>query len=93
MVREFKKFIEELEKRGIEYTDRSDKNNLYKIDRIRFKYEGYEWSVINGYGTYGGFISFDANNQGLLEIWKIYSGEEPIGFLRCHEAVEIIFGD
>ena len=56
------------------------------------KLGGVLCSVINGYGSYGGFNSFEKENQGLLEIWadlKINAGS-PEGYLTADEIIKMV---
>ena len=48
-------------------------------------------SVINGYGTYGGYSVFEHSNKGLLEVMSgILNDGEPIGFLTADELIKIL---
>lgn len=89
MCNEMKKFRKELDKRGIAWEDKSDE----MIDRVHFYNRDQKWSVINGLGTYGGYLFDFQHNQDLLEIMQINSNEEPIGFLTAKQAIKIIIGD
>lgn len=44
-----------LDDKGIKWVDASTDDNLW-ICRTHFELNGFRWSVINGYGTYGGVI-------------------------------------
>lgn len=55
MVYEMLKLRELLTKNGIEWHDASTPPDYpLKFDRTLFEYKGFSWSVINGFGTYGG---------------------------------------
>ena len=41
------------------------------ICRTHFEVKGHEISVINGYGTYGGYGLFSKDNNGLLETKRL----------------------
>lgn len=77
---------------GIQWTDYSDRNYItYPICRTRFKINGFEYSVINGFGTYGGINVLTRRNQGLLEIMSDnINGGEPVGWLTATEVMEML---
>lgn len=61
------------------------------IWRTHFEVDGIEYSVINGFGTYGGFNSYTGHNLGLLECMTVKAnGGEPVGHLTAEEVMEII---
>lgn len=61
------------------------------IYRTHFEVHGYFWSVINGYGTYGGYDPYTGNNKGLLELMSdMVNGGEPIGCLTAEQICKII---
>lgn len=74
-----------LTNRGIKWSDRSDKPGFPLLDlaiyRTRFNHNGVEWSVISGFGTYGG-------DKGLLEV-MIGSGD-PVGHLTAADVVNLM---
>lgn len=76
-----------LDERGVKWADKSDKG-MYPIDRTHFYWKGYFVSVINGFGTYGGFSSFNPINNGLLEV--MIGESEPIGCLTADEVIQKI---
>ncbi len=58
------------------------------IYRTFFKFNGLEISVVNGYGTYGGYDPYTGDNSGLLEIWD---GEHDIeGWLTAEQIISIL---
>lgn len=64
-----------------------------KIARTHFEYKGIKVSVINGFGTYGGWAGANGaqkeeDNEGLLEV--MVSGSEPCGWLTAVEAIRFI---
>lgn len=51
------------------------------------------WSVIHGYGTYGGFSSIDAD-RGLLEVMSdAINNGEPIGWLTAERVMQYVKGE
>ena len=82
-----------LDQKKIEWDDNSEEfiKGMW-ICRTHFEYEDYFWSVINGMGTYGGYIhDYEKNNSNLLELWVECVNEgEPIGFLKAEEVIKYI---
>lgn len=79
-----------LDEEGIEWLDASDCDRLW-ICRTHFEINGFRWSVVNGYGTYGGSGPLSKNNQGLLELMCNYvNGGEPVGYLKAYDVIEYI---
>ena len=61
------------------------------IWRTHFEVDNIKYSVINGFGTYGGFNSFTGHNLGLLEcMTEKVNGGEPVGHLTAEEVIHII---
>lgn len=85
---EMQKLRKLLDDAGIKWSDCSTEGEL-SIERTHFEYKDEYWSVIHGFGTYGGY-SYWEEDRGLLEIWDGNEDEEPIGFLTAEEAFEII---
>ena len=54
------------------------------ITRTKYNYKGYEYSVICGYGTYGG-------DEGLLEVWIDRKGE-PTGWHTADDIIAMMKG-
>ena len=86
------KLRELLDNHKIEWVDISDEFNLVGggklgIDRIHFKVKGKKFSVINGFGTYGGY-TLGEENEGLLELYDFCS--EPIGYLTAEQVLKEI---
>lgn len=50
------------------------------IYRTNFTFKNIEFSVINGYGTYGGYDPFTDSNEGLLEIFDSETSEAKGNF-------------
>lgn len=84
---EMQKFRQLLDDVGIKWIDLSDNGGL-PIERTHFECNGNYWSVVHGYGTYGGWFSNIWTDRGLLEIRC--GNDEPIGFLTAEEAFEIV---
>ena len=90
MVPEMVKFRSLLEQNNIKWIDKSDEGF---IDRTHFYYRNYFFSVVNGFGTYGGINVLNGKNMGMLELMSNYvNGDEPIGPLTADEAIEIVLG-
>ena len=86
MCNEMIKLRKMLNDEGIEW---SDVSCLYflTINRTHFEHRKYHWSVINGYGTYGG-------DEGLLELMSnAVNGGEPIGYLTAEECMAYVRGE
>lgn len=93
MVEEMLRFRAMLTEQGIEWHDSSTPPEYpIQIDRTHFDYKGYAWSVINGFGTYGGIGIFrDKKNMGLLELMSnAVNGGEPVGFLTAEQAMKLV---
>ena len=89
MNEEMKKLRALLDAENIEWEDKSNNNSIYPICRTHFSYNGQRWSVIHGYGTYGGISAFNSVNAGLLECWVNCKGE-PEGFLTAEDVIQKI---
>ena len=93
---EMKKLRTMLDEKGIEWKDDSQEFPLAKgdtplcIHRTHFNYKGEAVSVINGWGTYGGFDYITEENQGLLEV--MVGWNDPIGCLTAEEVMKEVFG-
>jgi len=93
MVDEMLKLRELLTKNGIEWHDDSTPPDYpLQIDMTHFDYKGYAWSVINGFGSYGGIGIFrDKKNMGLLELMSAAVNDgEPIGYLTAEQAMKLV---
>ena len=95
MVSEMKKLRELLNNASIKWHDESEKSrNVFFMDRTHFWYRNYKWSVINGYGSYGGYDPFSNTNHGHLELMSnAINGGEPVEIETAEEAFKIIIGD
>lgn len=95
MTPEMNKLRRMLDAEKIEWHDASDKDvqDIYHIDRTHFDYRGYSWSVIHGYGSYGGISSWH-DDEGLLEMMSNGANDgDPIGWLNAEEVMEYVRGD
>ena len=63
------------------------------IYRTHFESDGYKYSVIYGYGTYGGYDPFNGDDPGLLEcMTEKANGGEPQGWLTAEQVMSIVNG-
>ena len=95
---EMQKLRKMLEKKEIEWHDNSEVMSESKewpmwICRTFFEYKGLKFSVINGFGTYGGWDganpgTTEDENMGLLEI--MIGDNEPVGWLKAEDIMEIL---
>ncbi len=93
MVSEMIKLRELLDKQGIEWHDSSTPPDYpFQIDRTYFDYKGASWSVINGFGTNGGYDSFHyKENMGLLELMSAaVNNGEPLGYLTANLVIKLV---
>jgi hypothetical protein len=58
------------------------------ICRTHFWVNGYHFSVINGHGSYGGYMLNDEKNQGLLEM--MIGNHEPTGYMTADDCIKEI---
>lgn len=111
MCEEMVKLREELDKRGIEWEDKSfivseeaiedaarkgigRKVADCSIYRTHFQVGEYFYSVIYGYGTYGGVDPCFAVDLELLEcMTEKTNGGEPVGWLTAEDVMAIVDGD
>lgn len=92
MTHEMKLFREMLDIENIEWHDASSQSFELPMDRTHFEHRGYFWSVVHGFGSYGG-PSFLYDDKGLLELMSDAVNEgEPIGFLTAEEAMQYVRG-
>lgn len=64
---EMKKFRELLDQNQIEWVDDSKELDTERYICRTHPKNHKRWSVVNGFGTYGGY-DFDKKNEGLLEV-------------------------
>lgn len=82
---EMKNLREWLDKNGIKWEDKSDKDYCFGwMARTHFTYKDHFVSVVNGYGSYGGFNRFDPNED-LLEM--MIGENDPIGWLTADQVI------
>lgn len=82
---------EYLTKRHIEWWDKSDNKDEWWICRTHFMIKGNHWSVIHGYGTYGGICTFSNRDWCLLELMtNALNDGEPLGSLSVKQIIEYI---
>ena len=60
--------------------------------RTHFEVNNRKYSVIYGYGTYGGYDPVFHKDNKLLELWEIDHGD-PHGWLTAEEVIKECFGD
>ena len=91
MCEEMVKLRKELDARGIKWEDASTtpkSDPELRLDRTHFRYKGKSYSVINGYGSYGGYMQSTSDNRGLLELMVDHN--EPKGWLTSDAVLEIM---
>lgn len=86
IVDEMKKFRELLDQNGIEWVDDSEALDTERYICRTHPKNHERWSVINGFGTYGGY-DFDGKNKGLLEI--MFEGE-VLGHRKAEETYKLV---
>lgn len=89
VVKEMQEFRNMLDERGIPWEDRSS-NDACPICRTYVEFGNNAYSVINGFGTYGGYDNRHQQNAGYLEWWDFQ--HEPIGWLSAQEAYKKVTG-
>lgn len=87
---EMQKLRDWLDAHNIEWEDKSDAECEAWVCRTHFWYNDYKWSVIHGYGTYGGFSPY-AKDIGALELLtNAVGGGEPVGYLSAQNVIEYL---
>lgn len=76
-----------LDGQGIKYTCPDTDDDPFSIARVHFSIRKTRYSVIHGYGTYGGEYCYDAD-RGLLEL--MVGEKDPVGYLTAEEVIEIV---
>ena len=84
---EMQKLRDGLTERGIEWKDSTQKEPAYWICQTHYKYNKNEWSVIHGFGSYGGFSHF-SKDAALLEC--MCGGNEPVGWLTAADVFKMM---
>ena len=87
---EMQKLRNYLNENNIPWEDGSEDKPMFWMCRTRFDIGDRNFSVINGYGSYGG-LGWHGKNQGLLECWINQKGE-PEGYLTADEIIAKILG-
>lgn len=92
MTGEMKKFRFLLDQKKIQWIDASDPEDsgsrFLNVDRTWLWYKGKRWSVVHGFGTYGG-RSRTYKDEGLLEVMGPFD-EDPVGWLTAEQAIKHI---
>ena len=99
MCPEMLKLREQLDKLNIDWADASDPVsehrillNSHHIYRTHFDYKGDEYSVIYGFGTYGGWGRFpDVGDPQLLEL--MINDDIPTGWPTADDIIKIMKSD
>ena len=56
-----------------------------------FEINGNKWSVINWYGTYGGYDAFTGKNYGMLECMaSCVNNGDPVGNLTAEAVMQMV---
>lgn len=93
ITKEMQLLREMLDKEGIEWEDASE-FRMFPVERTRFNHRGYKWSVIHGYGTYGGFNRHSTKDPGLLELMShAVDNGLPHGWLTAKEVIAYVKGE
>ena len=87
--KEMQKLRDWLDKNNIDWEDASEDFSKDSIDdfwicRTWFEIKGKKFSVINGYGTWGGIRFLDEKNVGLLEIMGL---DNVIGYMTADDVI------
>lgn len=61
--------------------------------RTHFEAGGNKYSVVYGYGSYGGYDPFNGDDPGLLEcMTSTLNGGEPVGGMTAGDVMDVIDG-
>ena len=95
MVAEMHKLRQLLNESGIAWEDCSTGPDVYlPIDRTHFEHGGFSWSVVNGYGSYGGWDYMRTKNEGFLEVMSnALNDGDPLGWLTAEEVMDLVRGN
>lgn len=96
---EMQKLRKLLDEKNITWIDNSEEFETGSADfemwicRTKFESEGHHFSVINGFGTYGGWYGANSvteakDNLGQLEL--MIDRDEPIGWLTAEEVIYLV---
>ena len=86
---EMKKLRDYLDSTCIPWEDKSEVGQHLQIERTHFfvKKNGCKWSVIHGFGTYGGWSTYEID-KGLLELLaEDVNNGEPVGYLTAEDVI------
>lgn len=76
---------------GIAWVDKSSTTPDCWICRTHFFINGNRWSVVHGYGTYGGYSFYNDHDAMKLELMTNAQNDgEPIGYLTANEILKLI---
>lgn len=93
MTEEMETLRDMLDEEQIEWQDASSLD-AYPVHRTHFRHRGFKWSVIHGYGTFGGINPLTRKDVGLLELMSdAVNDGDPIGWLTAEEAMEYVLGE
>lgn len=84
------KLRQALDERGVKWYDGTDYGTI-SICRTHTRVNGKMWSIVHGYGTYGGFNVHTLTDAGLLEAWDMETYSSPVGFLTAAEVIKLMF--
>lgn len=88
---EMQKLRDALDKMGVEWVDASEEwTKDFCICRTHFSYNNKRYSVINGFGSFGGYYKFSEDNKNLLEI--MLPNNEIEGYLTAEDVLNLIKG-
>ena len=88
MTNEMIKLRDLLDYHNIPWEDYSDPDFLnYRIDRTKFHIKHNYYSVVHGFGTYGGWNQHQ-RDYGLLEMQ--INSEEPMGWMTAEDVIAIV---
>lgn len=91
IVDEMKKLRKYLDDHNIHWREVSHDTPDWWICRTHFEYKGFNWSVVNGYGTYGGIVPGTEINHNKLELMvECVDDNEPIGWLTAEDVIGYI---
>lgn len=89
---EMQKLRDYLDAHNIRWRDKSEKsaNCQYWMCRTHFNLKGFRWSVIHGYGSYGGPSPYNIDTGTLELMTNALNGGEPLGYLSADNVIECI---
>lgn len=90
--KEMLKLREYLDNKGIEWKDRSTIDSC-TIYRTHYDYKDYKFSVVYGFGTYGGYSPcFDIDKKLLEVMSECINGGEQVGYLTADDVIKYMEG-